>query len=93
MEHVYDWCFHDIYKGGLWDDDYMSVPGIVMSSLLTNNCRIAWMPSDGKELSSRLSLCVVLLYACLIIEPRHEKTCLCYMRTTKAQISLRIRAV
>ena len=22
-------------------------------------------------------------------EPRHEKTCLCYMRTTKAQISLR----
>ena len=28
-----------------------------------------------------------------IIEPRHEKTCLCHMRTTKAQISLRIRAV
>ena len=26
-------------------------------------------------------------------EPRHEKTCLCHMRTTKAQISLRIRAV
>ena len=26
-------------------------------------------------------------------EPHHEKTCLCYMRTTKAQISLRIRAV
>ena len=25
-------------------------------------------------------------------EPRHEKTCLCYMRTTKAKISLRIRA-
>ena len=25
-------------------------------------------------------------------EPRHEKTCLCHMRTTKAQISLRIRA-
>ena len=23
-------------------------------------------------------------------EPSHEKTCLCYMRTTKAQISLRI---
>ena len=28
-----------------------------------------------------------------IIEPHHEKTCLCHMRTTKAQISLRIRAV
>ena len=27
------------------------------------------------------------------IEPRHEKTCFCPMRTTKAQISLRIRAV
>ena len=26
-------------------------------------------------------------------ESRHEKTCLCHMRTTKAQISLRIRAV
>ena len=26
-------------------------------------------------------------------EPRHEKTCLCYMRTTEAQISLRIRPV
>ena len=26
-------------------------------------------------------------------EPRHEKTCLCHMRTTKAQISLRNRAV
>ena len=26
-------------------------------------------------------------------EPRHEKTCLCHMRTTKAQISLRIRPV
>ena len=26
-------------------------------------------------------------------EPRHEKTCLCYMRTTKVQISLRIRTV
>ena len=25
-------------------------------------------------------------------EPRHEKTCFCHMRTTKAQISLRIRA-
>ena len=26
-------------------------------------------------------------------EPRHEKTCLWHMRTTKAQINLRIRAV
>ena len=28
-----------------------------------------------------------------INEPCHEKTCFCHMRTTKAQISLRIRAV
>ena len=21
MEHVNDWCFLDIYKGGLWEDD------------------------------------------------------------------------
>ena len=20
MEHVNDWCFRDIYKGGLWED-------------------------------------------------------------------------
>ena len=26
-------------------------------------------------------------------EPRHEKTCLCKMQTTKAQISLRMRTV
>ena len=29
----------------------------------------------------------------IYFEPRHEKTCLCHMRTTKAQISLRICAV
>ena len=28
-----------------------------------------------------------------LYEPLHEKTCLCHMRTTKAQISLRIHAV
>ena len=28
-----------------------------------------------------------------IFEPRHDKTCLCYMRTTKGQIILRIRTV
>ena len=21
VEHVNDWCFRDIYKGGLWEDD------------------------------------------------------------------------
>ena len=21
MENVNDWCFRDIYKGGLWEDD------------------------------------------------------------------------
>ena len=36
-----------------------------------------------------------LLFAAYIVwyEPCQEKTCLCHMRTTKAQISLRIRAV
>ena len=29
----------------------------------------------------------------LPVEPRHEKTCLCHMRTTKVQISLCIHAV
>ena len=29
----------------------------------------------------------------MTIEPRHEKTCFDYMRTTKVQISLRIRTV
>ena len=28
-----------------------------------------------------------------LFEPRHEKSCLCHVRTTKVQISLRIRAV
>ena len=28
-----------------------------------------------------------------LLEPCQEKTCFCHMRTTKAQISLRIRAV
>ena len=34
-----------------------------------------------------------LTYSLLKIEPHHEKTSLCHMQTTKAQISLRIRAV
>ena len=26
VEHVNDWCFRDMYKGGLWEDDlYVSV--------------------------------------------------------------------
>ena len=29
----------------------------------------------------------------LSYEPRHEKTCFCHIRTTKAQISLRIRGL
>ena len=28
-----------------------------------------------------------------LFEPRHQKTCLCHKQTTKAQISMRIRAV
>ena len=26
MEHVNGWCFRGIYKGGLWENDYMSLP-------------------------------------------------------------------
>ena len=29
----------------------------------------------------------------IVTEPRHEKTCLCHMRITKVQISLRIRSL
>ena len=35
----------------------------------------------------------VLLLGAVWYEPRHEKTCFMPVRTTKAQISLRIRAV
>ena len=31
-----------------------------------------------------------MLFIWLVFEPQHEKTCFCHMRTTKAQISLRI---
>ena len=33
------------------------------------------------------------MHFAIVYEPRHEKTCLCHMRTTKAQISLRIRSL
>ena len=33
------------------------------------------------------------MFSIFLFEPRHEQTCLCHMRTTKALISLRIRAV
>ena len=37
---------------------------------------------------------IVSYWLCvLLIEPCHEKTCLCHMQTTKAQISLRICTV
>ena len=26
MENVNDWCFRDIYKGGLWEEDLYIVP-------------------------------------------------------------------
>ena len=37
-------------------------------------------------------LAIYLYLYVQITEPHHEKTCLCHMRTTKAQISLCIRA-
>ena len=54
------------------------------------------MAFHALEMRKILQIDLVILtkfvnYVCTIIEPRHKKTCLCHMRTTKAQISLRIR--
>ena len=46
----------------------------------------------GKEGNSVQKI-VFCLIEKQIIERRHEKTCLCHMRTTKVQISLHIRTV
>ena len=32
MEHVNAWCFRDIYKGGLWEDDLHVCARIVCAS-------------------------------------------------------------
>ena len=39
---------------------------------------------------SLLQLVIVAFPGSFLFEPRHEKTCLCHMRTIKAQTSLRI---
>ena len=46
-----------------------------------------------KVINSHLELVYIVKNADNICEPCHEKTCLCYMRTRKAQMSLLIRAV
>ena len=46
-----------------------------------------------KELLEGEVSAFVLLEQLSLTGPRHEKNCLCNMWTTKAQISLRIRAV
>ena len=60
-------------------------------------CRIVFaMPEDLEMWPYHLSFrffTMVRRSSCTPVEPRHEKTCSCHMRTTKAQISLRIRAV
>ena len=56
-----------------------------------HSCQICYPFEIKLLLSSLLSFLFTLLSE--LFEPRHEKTCLCHMRTTKAQISLRIRAV
>ena len=43
-------------------------------------------------LNEDLQLCLIFKVS-LLYKPCHEKTCLCQMQTTKAQISLRIHAV
>ena len=40
-----------------------------------------------------LAISVLLIRSVFSFEPHHDKPCFCHMRTTKAQISLRIRAV
>ena len=40
-----------------------------------------------------LAISLLLILSVFSFEPYHDKTCFCQMRTTKAQISLRIRAV
>ena len=44
-------------------------------------------PGDSPK--TYTSLCISVI----TIEPRHKKTCFCHMRTTKVQISLRIRGL
>ena len=45
MEHVNDWCFHDIYQGGLWEDDLYACALILtfctcLSVLFSNFCPV-----------------------------------------------------
>ena len=85
---IHFWC-----QGQLWNS-ILSVPDhCLKSTFQTKGC------SSYLHISSN---CKVLLSfktmdpfstSNLSNEPRHEKICLCHMRTTKAQISLRIRAV
>ena len=43
MEHVNDWCFRDIYKGGLWDDDlHVCAPIIETIDTITMHCGSAY---------------------------------------------------
>ena len=49
--------------------------------------KTSFFDNSDNEDSSQTVACI------LLFEPRHKKTSFCHMRTTKAQISLRIRAV
>ena len=37
MEHVNDWCFRDIYKGGLWKDDLDACALIYIEGIAAEN--------------------------------------------------------
>ena len=54
---------------------------------------ITYANSEGSGEPAHLHNLARALPVASIYEPHHEKTCLCHMQTTKAQISLRIRAV
>ena len=87
---------------------YQNTKIIGRVSLYTETCVYAWYSNALKSYAARpmtytemgiwipslmrlhrLAWTIAVLYD----EPRHEKTCLCHMRTTKAQISLRIHTV
>ena len=47
----------------------------------------------GKQSKRKQDILEKVLKWLLVYEPCHQKTCFCHMRTTKVQISLRIREV
>ena len=49
-----------------------------------------WVGDKGRHIYSTRDVTVEEKKNLKTYEPRHDKTCFCHMRTTKAQISLRL---